>query len=334
MRACACFVVLGAALAFGCDKPKPPEPTPPSPPVPSTAAPVATSAGSLAVPSPAPERVVAIGDLHGDLDATRRALKLAGAIDDKDAWIGGKLVLVQTGDEVDRGDDDRKILDLFDRLKGEATKAGGDVIALVGNHELMNVELDFRYVTRGAFSAFADVSPKDERMAQQAASVDSNQRGRAAAFLPGGLYAKMLAQRPVVARVGDTIFVHGGILPKHVKSGLDAMNEGTRKWLLGETRTLPKEITAEDGPLWTRMYSAAPGESECITLDATLRSLNAKRMVMGHTPQKPDISPACNEKAWRIDTGMSKAYAGQVQVLEIRGDDVKVLKESGQRSKQ
>lgn len=324
------FVALGGALAaFGCDKPKPPEPAPvATTTTTSTAAPAPANAGSLAVSKPAPERVVAIGDLHGDLDATRRAFRLAGAIDDRDAWIGGKLVLVQTGDVIDRGDDDRKILDLIERLKGEAEKAGGQVVALVGNHEIMNAELDFRYVTRGAFSAFADVSPKDERMADTAAKVDANERGRAAAFLPTGPYAKMLAQRPVVARVGDTIFVHGGVLPKHVKSGLDGINEGTRKWLLGETRSLPKEITSEDGLLWTRMYSAAPGPSECKTLDETLKALNAKRMVMGHTPQKPDISPACEEKAWRIDTGMSKHYGGQVQVLELRGDAVKVLKES------
>ena len=323
--------VLGALFALGCDKPKPPEPAPASTKATPAVTAAAADAGSLAVSKPAPERVVAIGDLHGDLEATRRALRLAGGIDEKDAWIGGKLVLVQTGDLIDRGDDDRTILDLIERLKGEAAKAGGEVVALVGNHEIMNAELDFRYVTRGAFSAFADVSPKDERMAETAQKVDSNARGRAAAFLPHGPYAKMLAQRPVVARVGDTIFVHGGVLPKHVKSGLDAINDGTRKWLLGESRALPKEITAEDGPLWTRMYSASPGPSECKTLDDALKALNAKRMVMGHTPQKPDINPACDEKAWRIDTGMSKYYGGQVQVLEIRGDSVKVLKEAPAR---
>jgi hypothetical protein len=285
------------------------------------------SAGSLGLSKPAPERVVAIGDLHGDLDAARRALRLAGAIDDKDAWIGGKLVLVQTGDEIDRGDDDRKILDLFERLKGEAAKAGGEVIALVGNHEMMNAELDFRYVTRGAFGAFGDVNPKDEAMAHAASKVDGQQRGRASAFLPGGPYARMLAQRPVVTRVGDSIFVHGGVLPKHVRAGLDELNDATREWLLGQRRALPREIQAEDGPLWTRMYSTSTGPSECATLDEALKVLGAKRMVMGHTPQKPDINPACDGKAWRIDVGMSKFYGGQVEVLELRGDEARVLRE-------
>src|SRR5262249_39278576 len=156
------------------------------------------SAGALSVSKPAPERVVAIGDLHGDLEATRRAFRLAGAIDDKDAWSGGKLVVVQTGDTIDRGDDDRKILDFIERLKGEASKAGGEVVALVGNHEIMNAELDFRYVTGGGFSAFSDVTPKDDSAAVAASKVGGTERGRAAAFLPGGPYAQMLARRPVV----------------------------------------------------------------------------------------------------------------------------------------
>ena len=72
-------------------------------------------------------RIVAIGDLHGDLDATRRVLRLARAIDDDDRWIGGSLVVVQTGDQLDRGDDERAILDLLKRLSEEARQAGGAV---------------------------------------------------------------------------------------------------------------------------------------------------------------------------------------------------------------
>src|SRR5437773_11180266 len=35
---------------------------------------------------PARSRIVAIGDIHGDLAAARRALKLAGAVDPEDEW--------------------------------------------------------------------------------------------------------------------------------------------------------------------------------------------------------------------------------------------------------
>jgi hypothetical protein len=202
------------------------------------------------------------------------------------------------------------------------------VVALVGNHEVMNAQLDFRYVTHGAFTSFSDVQPKDESVARAAGAIAAEERGRAAAFLPGGPYARMLARRPVIARVGDSIFVHGGVLPKHVRAGLDAINDGAHAWFLGESRSLPKELTSEDGPLWTRMYSAAPSREDCALLIEALAALHAKRMVMGHTVQKPDISPACDDKAWRIDVGMSKHYGGPTEVLELRADSVKVLKEA------
>ena len=63
------------------------------------------------------QRIVAFGDVHGDLEAARGALRLAGAIDEQDHWIGGDLIVVQTGDQLDRGDQEQEILDLFERLR-------------------------------------------------------------------------------------------------------------------------------------------------------------------------------------------------------------------------
>ena len=236
-------------------------------------------------------------------------------------------MVVQTGDAVDRGDDDRAILDLLERLKGEALKAGGELIAMSGNHEIMNATFDFRYVTPGAFTSFGDITPKPGD-AKKLAEVELPARGRAAAFSPGnGSYAAMIAERPVIARVGDTWFVHGGILPKHVTFGVNRINEETRAWLLGKQSIPPRILTQEDGPIWSRMYSTAPGPEECVILDEVLKTTGAKRMVMGHTVQRNGINPACAEKAWRIDVGMSKFFQGPIQALEIKGDAVKILKE-------
>ena len=69
-----------------------------------------------------------MGDVHGDYDAAISALKLAGAIDDNLRWIGGDLTIVQTGDQLDRGDQERAILDLFERIADEAHEAGGAFI--------------------------------------------------------------------------------------------------------------------------------------------------------------------------------------------------------------
>jgi hypothetical protein len=276
---------------------------------------------------PAPARLVAIGDLHGDLEAARKVLRLAGAIDEKDAWSGGKLVVVQTGDAIDRGDDDRAILDMLERLKGEAAKAGGELVAMSGNHEIMNASFDFRYVTPPAFASFAEVKASSDGAAEALAHLEASSRGRAAAFAPGGPYATMIARRPVIYRSGDTVFVHGGVLPKHVKFGIDRINDETAAWLLGRQSEPPRLLAQEDGPIWTRMYSAAPGREECATLAETLSMLGAKRMVMGHTVQRGGVSPACDGKGWRIDVGLSKFYGGPTQALAIEGDVVTVLKE-------
>jgi hypothetical protein len=196
-----------------------------------------------------------------------------------------------------------------------------------GNHEIMNATFDFRYVTPPALSSFADVKAKNEGVAAALQHVDAPARGRAAAFAPGGPYATMISTRPVIHRIGDTVFVHGGVLPKHVKFGIDRINSETSAWLLGQQSEPPRPLTQEDGPLWTRMYSAAPGREECVMLTETLSLLGAKRMVMGHTVQRHGVSPACDGKAWRIDVGLSKFYGGQTQALVIEGDAVTVLKE-------
>jgi hypothetical protein len=273
---------------------------------------------------PVADRIVAIGDLHGDLGATRRALVLAGAIDALDRWIGDKLVVVQTGDEIDRGDDDRAIIELFDRLADAAEGRGGKVIALIGNHEAMNVAGDFRYVTRGGFAAFSDSdTSRVPDAVLQRFTVEA--RGRAAAFFPAGPFARRLAERRAVVVVGDTVFVHGGVTADHVRYGIPRLNRELSRWMSGDGA--PSALANdEEGPLWTRRYSEDKSGIDCAGLLSTLTALSATRMVVGHTPHQDGISPACEGRVWRIDTGLAGYYGGPTQVLEIRGERVAVLK--------
>jgi hypothetical protein len=335
LRALAALSTSLAVAVAACDR-KAPEPLPVSAErsatpqlatsVPPPAATPSATPLSARLSRPAAEHVVAIGDLHGDIDVTRRALRLSGAIDGADHWVGGALVVVQTGDEIDRGDSDRKVLDLIESLREPAKKAGGEIIALSGNHEIMNVAQDFRYVSPAGFAAFDDLAAS----AQGPGSSPDRARGRAAAFAPGGRYAKMLAERPIVAKVGDTVFVHGGILPKHVAYGLDRMTDEVSDWMLGKRSEPPAIVVAEDGPVWTRAYSSTTGADACALASRALDALGAKRMVVGHTPQTSGVTSACGDKVWRIDVGMSHFYGGPVQVLEIDRDAVKVRKQAAQ----
>ncbi len=272
---------------------------------------------------PAP-RILAFGDVHGDLAATLRALQLAGVIDKKNHWAGGSVVLVQTGDQLDRGDQEQAILDLFTRLADEATAAAGTFHVLNGNHELMNAHLKLRYVTPGGFTDFQDAIPYDPSDPSLAA-YEPEQRARVAAFRPGGPYALVLARRNTVVIIGDNVFVHAGILPEHVTYGLERLNSEIRAWLRGE-QPRPPVTKGKTSPVWTRLFSKDTGESECEILAEVLEQLSARRMIVGHTVQENGITSACDGKVWRIDVGMAAYYGGTAQVLEITGDTVRVIK--------
>lgn len=274
---------------------------------------------------PGASRVVAMGDLHGDLEAARAALRLAGAMDEDGHWIGGDLVLVQTGDILDRGDDELEIWQLFDELRIEAEAAGGAIHLLNGNHEFMNAYQDFRYVTEGGFADFS-TTPLPSSPDSAFLTLPQDERGRAAAFLPGGPAALRMARQNVAQVVGNTIFVHGGILPLNVATSLDSLNVQARDWLQGK-RPEPEWVRRDDSPVWARIYSRDPDPAACDTLAQVLEALGLERMVVGHTVQEGGITGYCAGRVWAIDVGMARAYEGRPEVLEIIGNSVRSIRE-------
>lgn len=334
MRSAVALALLSSFTA-ACDRT--PEAKPgPAPIAPPPASPPPTPPKSSDEPAiasyrlPATSRVVAVGDLHGDLNALRATLRLAGAIDSDDRFVGKDLTLVQTGDQIDRGDQDREVLDVLEKLELEAKAAGSALHVLNGNHELMNASFDFRYVTRRSFTSFSDFS----RRAQGAAEhVPDEQRGRAAAFAPGAPYALKLAKHLTVALIGDTLFAHGGVLPAHVDYGLDRLNREASDFLSGRLRALPGALSAEDAPVWTRFYGGEVDAETCKVLGRVLEQVGAKRLVVGHTVQRDGINGACQDRLFRIDVGLSAFFGDNApQVLEITAAGARILK-AGAESK-
>jgi hypothetical protein len=270
---------------------------------------------------PSPKRLIAVGDVHGDLFGLRKVLRMARVIDNKDHWIAGDSVLVQVGDVLDRGDDERAILELLAALRTEAPKVGGRVVTLLGNHEVMNASGDFRYVTAGGLSDF-DSTPGLELTATAGRDLKPNE-ARRKAFEPGGPWARRIARFGVVVIVGDTLFVHAGLLPAHAKYGLSRINREARMWLLGDGR-FPEYLGRGDSPVWTRFY-AASDKATCLVLDKALKLAGAKRMVVAHTVQLNGPTDACGGKLWRIDVGLSKAYGGQAAAIDIIGGKVRII---------
>ena len=304
-------VALTAALGFtaACDrKHRDQAPAAPPPIAPQPAQQACTLPG-LPLQVEPHGRVIAVGDLHGDFDATRDVLRAAGLIDATDHWSGGTATLVQTGDMLDRGDGESKILGLFDQLATEAPKAGGQVVQLLGNHELMNAAHDFRYVTPGGMHDF-DGDREHE-------------------LGPGGVWAKRLARHNVIALVGDTLYSHAGVLPMWVDA-MDQVNKDARCWLDAQEADPPPALTSDESPVWTRAWG---GDTvDCAQLQQVLKATGAKRMVVGHTVQKAGINAQCDGALWRIDVGLAKLYGGPIQALELgeHSDPPKVI--TGSRS--
>src|SRR5512132_321126 len=112
--------------------------------------------GSLYAAPAEPDRIVAIGDVHGNYDGLVRILGRARLIDGTRRWTGGRTVLVQTGDFTDRGPRVRAVMDLLMSLQKSAPDSGGQVHVLFGNHEAMNLLGLTRDVSPDAMSEFVD----------------------------------------------------------------------------------------------------------------------------------------------------------------------------------
>jgi hypothetical protein len=207
-------------------------------------------------PADPPESLVAIGDVHGDFDDFVSLLQRIGLIDKQNHWTGGKTTLVQTGDLLDRGPKPREVMDLMMALEKEAGQAGGRVVSLLGNHEMMNIMGDLRYVTPVNFASFADGNSENrQKSAYQQYVKWRDSHGSLLAELPQpmeltesewmarhplgfvehrdalgpkGSYGKWLREHAALAKLGSVIFLHGGIHPNLAHLKLDTINAHIR----------------------------------------------------------------------------------------------------------
>lgn len=270
------------------------------------------------------ERIVVIGDLHGDYDNFVKILKGTGIVDPELHWAAEKTHLVQTGDIMDRYDDARKILDLLIRLEKEAAEAGGMVHVLLGNHEEMNLtgvvfsgNLD--YVTLYQFISFLperyrkhqeDVlakkiqtlrarhgrtKPEDAKSEFWNSLKNDSSAQKLYVIHFNDEYGPWLRRLNVAIKINDVIFVHGGISEKYSKWGLKEINDRYRMELTDICRALrnsepprimqPSIVYRGDSPLWYRDLARVPEADLNEEVDAILENLGAKSMIIAHTPK-------------------------------------------------
>jgi hypothetical protein len=244
------------------------------------------------------------------------------------------------------------------------------VVVLIGNHEAMMVTSDLRYVHPGEYAAFVtprSVELREERYRQLRSALEAQGRmsnpwvspnqvrerwlaatplgmiEHRAAWAPGGRLGRWTIANPAVVKLGDTLFVHGGISAEYSRLTLDAINRQAATELAAATESGTALINDPLGPLWYRGLVSRAAEAEnggppAATsppaptpaaparptieqeLATVLTAYGAKRMVVGHTPSLSGIAIRHGGRLVQVDTGMSRHYNGPLGYLEIRGD--------------
>lgn len=281
---------------------------------------------------PPVKRIIAIGDIHGDLELAIESFKIAKLIDDKLNWIAEPkdTVVVQVGDQIDscrpiplmydchnekQNNDKRediKVLNFFDDMNTKALKKGGAVYSLIGNHEIMNSEGLMDYVS---YDNYHEFEYKTEN------KIYKGPKGRENAFKPGGPLADYIAcTRISILVIGSSLFVHAGVLPalatdlKYLnidnEDKLRYLNGIVRKWLLHKLKRADKKVfkniidNMKISPFWTRIYGEIPSNinsnyAACDELNEALKVFKIGNLVIGHTPQMTEINNGINGTCYK-----------------------------------
>jgi len=284
----------------------------------------------------APGRIVAIGDVHGAYDRYLTILRETKLVDAKNHWIGGNAILVHTGDIIDRGNDSQKVMDLVRQLEGEARKAGGMVKLLLGNHEVMRMAGDWRYVTKADIESYrnaessalrdrlyAEVLKANEELARSKgqkfdakefrkeflAKTELGAIEMEQAFSAKGRYGSWLREHDVMARINGIIFVHAGPARSFASRGCDGLNEDARdeirKLNLSDPNIRDRLLWSAEGPLWYRGLVGVEPVATPDDVTAILKALGGTKLVIGHTASTPGrIRSMQDGRVIAIDSGM------------------------------
>lgn len=238
-----------------------------------------------------PEKLIAISDIEGNFGAFREFLINNKVINSNNQWIYGRGHLVLNGDFFDRGLNVTECLWFVYHLEQEAVKNGGYVHFILGNHEIMNMNDDIRYV-RNKYLKNAELMDEDYRSFYK----QNTELGR------------WLETKNIVEKIGNYLFLHGGISEElnMLNPAIEDINTKSRNYYYSSKAarqsgdTLVSTVfSSKYSPFWYRGYVEETIKEE--SLDLTLKIFNVNKIVVGHTIVD-DVRYFYSKKVIGIDT--------------------------------
>ena len=246
--------------------------------------------------------IVALSDIHGQFDLMKTLLRNNGIIDNEYHWAFGNGHLVITGDIFDRGDFVTETLWFLYQLEQQAKKLGGRVHLLLGNHEVMILENDQRYLS------------KKYQKVTQIFNQDINQL-----FGSNTLLGKWLRSKPTILKLNNILFMHGGLHPMYAEKGYSVENINNlvlsaikQKDLNHPLTEAQHNIIRVNGPLWFRGYFDALDQ---VDVDKLLAHYDVDHIIVGHTSYDT-IQLRAHGKIIGIDTSIKKGKSGEILKIE------------------
>ena len=296
------------------------------------------------------DRILVIGDIHGDFDKFRSVLEMARLIDPDQNWIGGGSHLVQLGDIPDRGSEPQKIIKLLQRLESQAPSQNGRVHVLIGNHDAMNVYGDLRYTNPKEFEELSGPDSQELLDALYESEVsriknstpeeewpdfngrfkedwrDEKPLGYAEhrqIWSPQGPVGKWILSKNAVLKIGDNLIVHAGLGPAYADMEIDEINSLIRAELSihnPEDEQWGSILQNDNGPLWYRGLAMGDEELESEHVDNLMKNFGVRRIIIGHTPTPGIVTPRFDGRVILTDVGLSRHYGEHLACLEITGE--------------
>jgi Calcineurin-like phosphoesterase len=264
-----------------------------------------------------PKKLFVVSDIEGEFAPFKAMLLANGVIDENYEWTFGEGHLVICGDLFDRGQQVVEYLWLLYKLEQEAKAKGGYVHVILGNHDIMNLSGDFRYVMPKYFETAGAMG-----IEYKALYADNTELGR------------WLRTKNIMEKIGDILFLHAGISSEVNNAGLSlqAMNDSSRPFYATHIDSIPDRIFrfygGDNSPFWYRGYFKSP-RATLGQVDSTLSLYGVKQIIVGHTVLS-DITQLYGGKVIGIDVN---EHAGNAQALLIEEDKYYRVGTKGDRKK-